>query len=130
MQLEDLLRLHRAHGPELLDRVTTDPAVELANLGVRETGVCFRERNELALLPHREGVVGIERRSPPMPRLRIHEHRVHRVRSDLPLPPCTTAPSHAVRSIETFEHQSLGADLARSFVCTADLRPLRGAYDG
>src|SRR3712207_9385540 len=47
-ELEDLLGLHRAHRPELLDRVAAVPGVYIPDLGVGEPRVRLRARHPLA----------------------------------------------------------------------------------
>src|SRR5688572_21212372 len=108
-QFEDQLRLHRAHGAEALERVLADEGVDLADLLVGESGVRLGEGHELLALPEAEGVVGEEARALARSLLRVDEHRVERVRLDLPLPPRALGATHAVGRVAALEHEALGA---------------------
>src|SRR6185369_14270322 len=63
-------------------------------------------------LPDAERVVGVEARALAVAALRVDEHRVERVRLDLPLPPVAARASHAISRIAPLEHEALGALLA------------------
>src|SRR5258705_3404624 len=102
-QLEDQLRLHRAHRAEALERVPADEGVHLADLLVGEAGVGLGEGDELALLPDAECVVGVEARALAVALLRVDEDGVERGRLDLSLPPLPPRPPHPVGRIAALQ---------------------------
>src|SRR5207237_1282970 len=95
------------------DGVLAAPAVELIQLLVRQPRVSLCDRQQLALVPHREGHVGENVRAAAISGLRVHEHGVDRVRIDLPLPPVAARPPAPVRRVAALEHQSFHRTLAR-----------------
>ena len=95
-QLEYVDRLDMPDWSKAFPRVPPDPAVHLRDFVVREPGVRLRDRDELALVPDAEGVVGQEARASTASGLRVDEDRVDRERIDLPLPPVAALSSDAV----------------------------------
>ena len=57
-----------AHRPELLERVLANESIDFADLGVGQPRVRLGERHQRAVVPHAEGVVGIEARPAAVPR--------------------------------------------------------------
>src|SRR5688572_25848316 len=98
---------------ESLAGVPADPLVHLVDLVVREAGVRLGDRDELALVPDAERVVGQQTGAPAAPRLRVDEDGVDRVRIDLPLPPVAALAADAVRRRSALEHEALHCPRAR-----------------
>jgi hypothetical protein len=96
-ELEDLHGIHDPHRTVAFARVTPDPAIELLDLGVRESRVRLCDRDERAAVPHAKGVIGQQARAAAVARLRVDQDRVHRQRIDLPLPPVAAPPADAIR---------------------------------
>src|SRR5437016_12004802 len=89
------------------------PRVDVANLGVGQSRVRLCERNELAAAPYSKRVVGVERRPPPVSRLRVDHHSIDGVGVDLPFPPWPANAPDTVGRIESFQHHAFGMMLAR-----------------
>src|SRR4051794_37416505 len=86
-ELEHQLRFDMVHRAESLDRVAPDERVDLADLFVAQSGVRLGKRDELAVIPDAERVIGEQAGPPPIAGLGVNQDAIHRVRIDLPLPP-------------------------------------------
>ena len=71
--------------------------VERGYLGIGEAGVRLGHRHQQIAVPHGEGVIRVQCRATPVPRLRVHQHRVHGEGIDLPLPPIAARTPHPIR---------------------------------
>ena len=102
------------------------------DLGVGQARIGLGERHQLALavlvgVPHREGVVGVQRGAAAVAGLRVDQHRVDGVRVDLPLPPGADVlgAADAVLRVLRLDHHAFDAARARLGADLGQLRPSR-----
>lgn len=115
--------------PEALARVAADPSIELRDLLVRKSRVRLRDRDELAVVPHAEGVIGKQARALAAARLRVDEDGVDRKGIDLPLPLVAAFAAHAVRRVEALQHETLDAAGAGFGAQNGEVVPSRRVND-
>src|SRR3954465_13598178 len=83
-ELENQLRLDVVHRAEFLDGVAPDKAVDFGDLFVAQSGVRLCKRDELAVGPDAERVIGEEACPPPIAGLSVNQDAVCRIRIYLP----------------------------------------------
>src|SRR5687768_10092707 len=85
--LKNKLWFYTSHRPKPFYCIQLYPAVNLADLFIRETTICFGKRHEMFDIPHSKSIIGIKIRSPAVAAHRVDHDGVNRDRIELPLIP-------------------------------------------